>query len=577
MNMHTFSDLKKLAKKNDVSGSREIKIALLSDSSSQFLCQALKGTGAANNVNYNIWEADYDQISMQVMDPESELYAFNPEYIVLIRSSEHLLKDFYKSSVEEQARFCDKQLNYLESLFREISSRLKAKIITNTYFEINDAVFGNYANKVVPSFIYQTRKLNVELMQQAQHSKNLFLLDLAAITGQPGYANTFDAKLYLNGDMVFNLEALPVIAYHIHTIIQAIGGRFIKCVILDLDNTLWGGVIGDDGMEGIRIGDLGIGKAYSELQRFFRQLKNRGIILCVCSKNTESIAKEPFEKHPDMELRLTDIAMFVANWENKVDNIRHIQKVLQIGFDSMVFVDDNPFEREMVRSAIPDLTIPDLPEDPADYLSYLRSLNLFETASFTEEDLVRTTQYQQEAERSNFQKSFANETEFLASLDMTSEVAAFNSFTIPRIAQLTQRSNQFNLRTVRYTESDIQKIATSDEYQTFSFTLKDKFGDHGLISAIILRKADKETLFIDTWIMSCRVLKREMEQFALFSIAEYAASKGFSKLVGEYLPTPKNGIVKDHYLNLGFIPAGDKWLLQINANKVSNSTHIVKK
>jgi FkbH-like protein len=363
--------------------------------------------------------------------------------------------------------------------------------------------------------------------------------------------------------MVFNIDTLPVLALNIHSIIQAISGRFTKCIILDLDNTLWGGVIGDDGMEGIQIGELGTGKAYTELQRWFKQLKNRGILLVVCSKNTEAIAKEPFELHPDMELRLDDFALFIANWENKADNIRHIREVLQIGLDSMVLIDDNPFEREMVRTALPELTIPDLPEDPADYLTYLRSLNLFETGSRTEEDSVRTRQYQEEAKRVSFKKSFSGEADFLASLNMHAGVDSFTGFTIPRVAQLSQRSNQFNLRTVRYTESDIQKIAASGEYFTFSFTLKDKFGDHGLICALILHKTDNETLFIDTWIMSCRVLKRGVEQFVLNTIVDFARNGRFKNITGQYIATAKNSIVKSLYPDLGFTASDELFVMEV--------------
>jgi FkbH-like protein len=216
---------------------------------------------------------------------------------------------------------------------------------------------------------------------------------------------------------------------------------------------------------------------------------------------------EPFEKHPDMVLRLSDIAVFVANWGNKVDNIRHIQSVLNIGFDSMVFLDDNPFERNIVRLGIPDICVPELPEDPAEYMPYLRTLNLFETASFSGEDKNRTEQYQVEAKRVTLQKSFANEDEFLTNLQMKSKVSAFDKFSIPRIAQLSMRSNQFNLRTVRYTEQDIETLISNNDYDTIYFTLEDKYGEYGLISLIILRRLDDRRLFIETWLMSCRVLK----------------------------------------------------------------------
>lgn len=351
--------------------------------------------------------------------------------------------------------------------------------------------------------------------------------------------------------MVLSLDVLPHIAYKTVDIINAIKGKIKKCLILDLDNTTWGGIIGDDGIENIQVGSLGIGKAFSEFQHWAKKLKNRGIIVCICSKNTESVAVVPFKEHPDMVLRMEDISVFVANWENKADNIRHIQSVLNIGFDSMVFLDDNPFERNLVRENLPLVTVPELPEDPAEYLEYIYGLNLFETTSFSKEDTERTKLYQTEAKRVSNQKQFTNVGDFLVSLEMTSTVLDFNSFNTPRVSQLSQRSNQFNLRTIRYGEDDIERMSKSDDYKTFTFTLEDKYGDNGLICVIILKKEDKN-LFVDTWFMSCRVLKRGMEKFVLNTIVDYAKKGSFENIIGEYIETPKNAMVKDHYLDLGF-------------------------
>jgi len=320
-------------------------------------------------------------------------------------------------------------------------------------------------------------------------------------------------------------------------------------------------------MENIQIGNLGIGKAFTEFQYWIKGLKNRGIIIAICSKNTEAIAKEPFEKHPDMVLRLDDISVFIANWENKADNIRTIQQILNIGFDSMVFIDDNPFERNMVRENIPDICVPELPEDPAEYLGYLYSLNLFETVSVSDEDAERTRLYQTEAQRTALQQSLTNEDDFLKSLNMTATVEGFTKFNIPRVAQLTQRSNQFNLRTIRYSEADIEAIANSGEYFPFAFSLEDKFGHHGLISVVILKKAPENILFIDSWLMSCRVLKRGMEQFVLNTLVTFAQGNGFLKLKGEYLATAKNNLVKNHYRDLGFEETGAYWLLDVSKYK----------
>jgi FkbH-like protein len=569
-----FSILKKNLKKN-TSSFPVIRIAILSDFASQLLVQALEGYGIEFGIKYEVFEADYNQIDRQALDPESELYSFQPSYVIILKSSERLIQDFYKTAPEERSGFFRRKSEQMELLYQTLSSRINCKILVNTYAEINDHVFGNFATKITHSFVYQVKALNLALMDLSKRLKGLFLADFNSTINQAGLRNSFDPKMFITADMVFNLDILPSLVRDLHDIIQAIEGRFKKCLILDLDNTIWGGVIGDDGMEGIQIGELGLGKAFTGLQSWVKELKNRGILLAVCSKNTEQVAKEPFESHPDMILRLSDIAVFVANWENKVDNIRNIQQILNISFDSMVFLDDNPFEREMVKQAIPGITVPDLPEDPAEYLSFLRESSLFEIASHTEEDSERTAQYQIEAKRAVLQKSFSNEEEFLESLQMKSEVKPFDRFTIPRIAQLSQRSNQFNLRTVRYTQEEIEKIAFSENYFTIAFSLQDNLGDHGLISAIILEKRGQE-LFINTWIMSCRVLKRGMEHFVLNSIVALARNDGFTKLIGEYIPTPKNGMVKNHYAGLGFQREGEVFLLEI-ADYIQKNTFIQNK
>lgn len=560
--MKTFLELKKNLKK-DFPQNKKIRLAILADFSTQLLKIAVAGYGKEAGIDFDIYEPDYNQAERQVFDVSSELYRFEPQFVWLFFSGEHLLSQFQKTGPGEQAAFADIMAERMKSMVDTINGRLKTSIILNTFNEINDGVFGNFAAKVPSSFRYQQRKLNLRMMDLGAGVRNVFLLDLQSLQSEIGYRSVFDPKLYINGDLIFQLEFLPVIAKNLTDIIGAVSGSFKKCLILDLDNTVWGGIIGDDGMDGIQVGDLGIGKAFSALQAWAKQLRKRGVIICVCSKNTEEIAREPFESHPDMTLRLEDIAVFVANWENKVDNIRHIQRVLNIGFDSMVFLDDNPFEREMIRKGIPELTVPELPEDPAEYLTFIQGLNLFETASFTEEDEQRTTQYQEEARRQDFQKTFASEEEFLESLEMCSEPASFSSFSIPRVAQLTQRSNQFNLRTVRYTEEDIRRIADSPDHQTFSLDLTDKFGNHGLIAVVILEKLSAEKVFIDTWVMSCRVLKRGMEQFTLNAIVAACKAKGFSEIVGEYLPTRKNGLVRDHYKNLGFREADGRWSLSV--------------
>lgn len=573
--MKTFQQLKKNLK-NDFSALKPVKVAVLGDTATQFLTQALRGLGYDKDLNLQIWEADFNQIEQQISDYGSEFYVFEPEIVLIFKSTHKLLSKYNKLKPEAHSLLAATELQSVASMVSALVQKTNAKIIYYNYNEIDDAVFGNYAQKTESSFLFQLRKLNYELMNFAAQNPNFYLCDLSSIQNLVGKTTFFQSSIYVNTEMVLSLDVLPLVASRTLDIIGSLNGKFKKCVILDLDNTTWGGIIGDDGIENIQIGDLGIGKAFSEFQYWIKKLKNRGIIVAVCSKNTDSVAREPFEKHPDMALKMDDISVFVANWENKADNICHIQSILNIGFDSMVFLDDNPFERNIVRENIPQITVPELPEDPAEYLEYLYTLNLFETVSFSGEDAERTKMYQVEAQRAQVQQKFTNEEDFLKSLDMVSNVEAFNKFNKPRVAQLSQRSNQFNLRTVRYTDADIETLSTSHNHHTFTFTLEDKFGDNGLICVIILQQENSETAFIDTWFMSCRVLKRSMENFVLNTIAGLAKQKGFTTLKGEYIPTSKNEMVANHYGNLGFEKSGGFWELKLD-DYIPKKTYISQK
>ncbi|MDD2716546.1 MAG: HAD-IIIC family phosphatase [Candidatus Wallbacteria bacterium] len=507
-----------------------------------------------------MFESDFDQLERNVFDPTSDLYRFSADFVIVFQSVQKLYDQFLKLNNIERTGFAESTLSGIDEIYRKLTSQRACNVIYLNFPEFGD-VFGNFCNKVEMSFTFQLRKINLGLMNLAFKSKNLFIADLCAI--QARYGNSiFDPRLAASSDLIFSLDFLPVLARNITSIIQSLTGKSRKCLILDLDNILWGGSIGEDGLEKIQIGQLGIGKAFTKFQYWIKELKNRGIILAVCSKNDQNTAREPFEKHTEMILRLEDFAVFSSNWENKADNIRSIQKILNIGFDSMVFLDDSRFEREQVRISIPEITIPELPEDPALFLDFLMELNLFETSSFDPEDLLRTRRYQEQAGRRVLEINYRKEEDFLESLEMTCGVSSFNDFSIPRVAQLVQRSNQFNLRTVRYNEEQLGRIAASPDFFTFSFNLKDKFGDYGISSAMILRK-DGRSLFIDTWVMSCRVIKRSLECFALNALVKPAIDQGFEKLMGEYIPTAKNSILADHYSRLGFSQQGNLWYLNL--------------
>jgi FkbH-like protein len=548
--MYSFLELSRNSKLN----AAELplyKLAIIGDSSTQYLSAAIKGYAFAEGWRFEIFEAEYNQLDMQILNLASNLYSFSPQGILIFMCTEKLYEVFCGTPLIERKCFADTVVARIKAYWETLNTYTKINVLQLTFAYYDDKVFGNFSQKVSDSFAFQLQKLNYLLAEASQSNGNVYLIDINTIISRVGIRVFFDSKLYYMTKAVISLNALPNVAKEVIDIVNSINGRIKKCIILDLDNTLWGGVIGDDGLEGIQIGELGLGHAFTDFQMWLKELKNRGIILAVCSKNNERTAKEPFEKHPDMVLSIDDISIFVANWDDKAKNIHIIKETLNIGMNSIVFIDDNKFEREAVKALIPELYVPDLPEDPVLYLDYLKSLNLFEIVSFSDEDIDRTAQYKAESVRMETAKKYATYEDYLQSLEMTAYSAPFDKFHYPRIAQLTQRSNQFNLRTGRYTEAQIEQIVNEGKYITLYFNLCDKFGNHGLISIVIMEK-HIESLFIKEWLMSCRVLKRGMEEFVINKIVETARLNGYTEIMAEYIPTIKNSMVEELYDKLGF-------------------------
>jgi FkbH-like protein len=348
-------------------------------------------------------------------------------------------------------------------------------------------------------------------------------------------------------------ELIPLYADHVARTVAAIRGKSGKVLILDLDNTIWGGVIGDDGLEGIHIaqGDAR-GEAHLAVQRLALDLRQRGIVLAVSSKNTDEVAREPFEKHPEMLLKLDHIAVFQANWNDKATNIQAIADELSLGLDSMVFLDDNPAERGLVRKLLPQVRVPELPEDPAYYARTLAAAGYFEAVAFASEDLKRAGFYQDNAKRASLQKQVGGVDAYLASLDMTIAFQPFDATGRARIVQLINKSNQYNLTTRRYTDPEVTEAENDPEVFTLQVRLADIFGDNGMIGVVICRPEGAGVWEIDTWLMSCRVLGRKVEHMVLREVLEHARAAGIVKLSGTYRPTDRNKLVVDHYAKLGF-------------------------
>src|SRR5271163_248916 len=379
------------------------------------------------------------------------------------------------------------------------------------------------------------------------------LLDVAGLAETVGLADWHNTQLWNMGKLPFSDQLIPLYADHVARTVAAVRGKSRKVLILDLDNTIWGGVIGDDGLDGIQVaqGDAR-GEAHLAVQRLALELRQRGIVLAVCSKNTDEVAREPFNKHPEMLLKLEHIAVFQANWNDKATNIQAIAEELSLGLDAMVFLDDNPVERGLIRKLLPQVAVPELPDDPAFYARTLAAGGYFEAVAFATEDLKRAGFYQDNAKRANLQKQVGGVDAYLASLDMTITFQPFDATGRARIVQLINKSNQYNLTTRRYTDPEIVDAESDPEVFTLQVRLADIFGDNGMISVIICRPAQDGIWEIDTWLMSCRVLGRKVEHMVLSEILQHARRAGIYKLAGTYRPTERNQLVLDHYAKLGF-------------------------
>ena len=520
-----------------------MKIAFIGDNSIQFLLKQFI-TIFPECFTY---EGLYNSIDTEILNLSGNLYKFEPDFIV-IHESYFTFQDIFYSIQDDKKKlnFYNEKSQRLLDLYIYIKSNLPStRIIYPLIHEYDDSVYGTNSLKFNKSFLYQIRKYNNIIIDFATNHDDFLLLH--PINYKDSTLNN-NNNLYFNADLHFSIEYINFFADRIYQIVKSYNSQMIKCIVLDLDNTLWGGIVGEDGPLDIKISGQGEGKFYKKFQLWLRQLKERGILLTVCSKNDEHIAKEPFERNTEMILKLEDFALFIANWENKADNIKLIKETLNIGYDSILFIDDNPAEREVVCQKLPMVLVPNLPDDFTDTLDFLIRKNYFEVRTISDNDKNRTIQYKLEYERIKSKSNFSSIDDYLKSLDMRASINPFLIEDAERISQLTLRSNQFNLRTIRYSKADILNIMKSNSYLTYTVRLSDKFGDHGLIALAIIKLNEDNTAFLDSLLMSCRVLKRGVEDFLMNMILEDLRKKSIYKLIGEYLPTSKNTLVQN-FLN----------------------------
>lgn len=498
-----------------------------------------------------LWLGDFDNYTSEIMDEASELYAFQPQVVVLLPSEQRCkYPGRLIDSREIQEAEAGRLLHSLLEMARQIHDRAGAEVIITNFKLPARHDLGGYRSRTLGSDWSFRKWINLELGLRAPPF--LHICDFEFLTHRFGGIRGSDERAWFESKQPCAPDLLTDLAREIAQIIRGLRRAPRKVLVLDLDNTLWGGVVGEDGLEGIEIGDTSPrGEAFKAFQKYILSLKERGVLLAIASKNDHARAVEVFQTHPEMVLRLNDFVSTKINWDPKSDNIHRIAAELKLGLDSFVFVDDNPAEIEIVRQFAPEVAVIELGPDPAEYVPQLQDCRFFEPRSLTAEDMQRTDLYHAEAQRQSLSAAITNMDTYLESLAMEGEISEFTPVDIPRLAQLINKSNQFNLTTRRRSEAELHALLHDPNYFGFSLRLKDRFGSHGLISIVIAQKKDA-VVTIDTWLMSCRVLKRQVEEEVLNELVRLAKSKGGDRLEGLYLPTAKNAMVRDFYSTIGF-------------------------
>ena len=550
--IHNIAKAIAIAQKDnkDLEPLKPFSLGIVSNTTTSIIVPALVATAARYGFLLMVHEAPYGQAA-QVAIGEVEAFKDLAMDAILIAIDYKGLPG--PSNIPSFGKDTDthKALDHLNMIRSQLKQRYGAPCIMQTCAHEPESFFGNFDIQVNNTSRHFINIFNSGLVSEVVGTDD-FLLDVAAIAETVGLANWHDPVMHHMAKLPFAQKLVPFYAEQVCRIISAMSGKARRALILDLDNTLWGGVIGDDGLSGIELGQgNALGEAYLAVQNTVLKLRQRGIVLAVCSKNNDTTARIPFREHPDMLLNESHIAVFRANWEDKVPNIQFIAETLNLGLESIVFFDDNPVERDRVRYELPEVAVPELPEDPAYYPRTLLAAGYFEAVHFSDEDKSRVENYQANAKRVALRETSTDLNTYLKTLQMKATLQPFDENGIKRIVQLISKTNQFNLTTYRHNESQTRDFMKNDQYLTLQVRLADAFGDNGMVSVVICKKSTEEW-FIDTWLMSCRVVGRRLEEIVFYEIVKSAKLEGVKKITGVYIPTDRNEIVRDHYLKLGF-------------------------
>ena len=566
-------------KLNESDFEKQIRIAVLGSFTLNGLAETIKVKCAELNVFSSIFSGGYNQYNEEILDTNSNLYSFSPEICFLVLDTRNILENLFYSpysiSDDERKKFIENKTAELVNLIKFFVENSKSKLIVTNFVPPIYSPYGIFESKTNYGFQEMIYDLNHKLLVEFKNNPLVYVFDFNGFVTSFGQNNVFDYRQYYLGDVKVSLEKIPYLANALMSYVKPILGLNKKCIVLDLDNTLWGGIIGEDGFNGIKLGHNDpIGKSFIEFQKYLLSLHERGIILAVNSKNNFDDAIKVIKEHPNMILHEEHFASLKINWNDKATNLQEIAQEVNIGLDSMVFFDDDIMNRDFVRSTLPEVLTVEMPEDPSLYVPTLIGLNDFNVIKITEEDKQRGKMYLEQRKRIEFQKTTIDFNEYLKQLDIKVFIKNANEFTIPRISQLTLKTNQFNLTTKRYQEEDIKKISQDNKKLIGCARVEDKFGDNGITGVFIIDKADNEEWIIDTFLLSCRIIGRGVEEEIINHIMTLAKKNNVNKIIADFIPTKKNKPSESFLPDFGFERENNVWVYYLK-NHTEKPSHLL--
>ena len=556
---------------------KKIRIAILGGFTLNGLEETMRVKCDEKRIQCTTHVSGYNQYNQEILDEKSQLYKFSPDITFLIIDSRTILGKLflnpYSVSIEERKQFVQNKSDEIINLAKSLVEKSKSKLVISNFSVPSYSPIGINETREEFGLHDMVRVLNENIKIGLSTEPEIFIYALNSFVTRFGENNVFDYKQYFYGDVRISLDYIPYLAEELMGYIKAVLGLNKKCIVLDLDNTLWGGIVGEDGFEGIKLGDSPVGRAYAEFQHNLLALNQRGILLAINSKNNFDDAMQIIKDHPNMVLKEDNFVCIRINWNDKVVNMKEISDELNIGLDSMVFFDDDPVNREYVKSNLPEIQTIDI-SDPSNSSKILKSINDFQMLKITDEDMTRNKMYLEQRKRTDLKTQVGDLQDFLKQLNISVKIKNADSFTIPRISQLTIKTNQFNLTTRRYQEEDIRKFSQDKDKIVECAQVEDKFGDNGITGVYIINKDNKQEWTIDTFLLSCRIIGRGVEDGMLHQIIEKARKEGVSKIRGEYIKTKKNKPAENFFPTFGFKKEGNFWILDTK-NHFKKPQHLV--